>query len=582
MPKRLAVWFLAGIALAGLSPRSPDPRRALAAEKCPICDGTKKIPCPKCKGEAKPCERCGDKGEIVCPDCDGEGRIECAACLGTGGIPCPKCHGAGWFWVERRKVWGADEKSGKGGLRRVIPAHWERCARCAGKGRLQCERCKGKGTTPCTRCREKGLIVCPVCKGKKPDRGKCPACGGKGWIPCPACLEKKVEAGPAAPPREILRDLRWARRMLAREPLIAPLVAVAHIASLESPSVIIVLRDALACRPRWVRAMAFDELLRFDARDLAEFGGPVLVRAALAAAERTTGEAGAIALRLIEKIAARYPEALRREGEDGPWTFDASRFPAGANLLEPDPAAGDPDRDGGQGEAGRTSVGPEPSEGAAGRLFGFEDFARRGIDCVWAIDCTASVERTFEDMRSAVKRTMRLLAELFGNQRAGLIAYRDRVEGVLPLGNDDARFHEALAALHAEKGGDLYEGVDFALRQALDEKAMGIRSASHLAVVFLGEAGPRPPRAQALLRSLRVRRSVTPLLRVHAVKVGSALREPGASAFWDDLAAAGGGRAMGLARGGEMVEHLAAALVAGVDEDILRRIVRLVARLEGW
>jgi len=127
--------------------------------------------------------------------------------------------------------------------------------------------------------------------------------------------------------------------MLDREPLIAPLVAVAHVGSIESPFAIIVLRDALASRHRWVRAMALDELLRFDARDLAEFGGPALVRALVAAAERNVGEASTLARRLLEKIAARYPEALRREGDDGPWRFDENGFPEGSDLPEPERAA---------------------------------------------------------------------------------------------------------------------------------------------------------------------------------------------------------------------------------------------------
>lgn len=53
--------------------------------RCPQCEGTRKEPCPSCKGKRWKRERDG-YSMILCPVCIGFGRVPCTWCSGEGRI----------------------------------------------------------------------------------------------------------------------------------------------------------------------------------------------------------------------------------------------------------------------------------------------------------------------------------------------------------------------------------------------------------------------------------------------------------------------------------------------------------------
>ncbi len=55
---------------------------ACKESKCLTCKGTKKIPCPECKGMGK--TKSPVFGVQKCPDCEGKGNLTCNKCAGTG------------------------------------------------------------------------------------------------------------------------------------------------------------------------------------------------------------------------------------------------------------------------------------------------------------------------------------------------------------------------------------------------------------------------------------------------------------------------------------------------------------------
>ena len=585
MRRREFILKTAGAAAGAIAPLSfiADRPGTARADECPLCDGTCRLTCPKCRGTGRFCARCGNSGKTPCERCKGKGERACAGCNGTGSVECVQCQGAGRVWVPRRHEWGTGKDGKKGALIRVIPPHWEDCARCGAKGRHACPACRGTGANRCESCKGTRSTACPFCEGKESRRLACEACDGRGWIRCPRCNDSPREDAAAAdrPPDDVLQDLSLASELLHSAPPLLPLLALACAGMHRNPFGIVVFREALDVNHRWIRAMALEELLRFDARRLAEFGGKRLAERLAALGREEDRELRGLAESLLATMARHYPRNVRREGAHGPWRFEPKDFPEGKELppLLAPADAGDRAR---SESKGRTRAAPKIDEEAAARRFGAEMPAGQGADIIWTLDCSASVQRSFGNLRNAAARTTRIVAELTGALRVGLVAYRDKVEGLLPLTDAAARFFAALRMLRADKGGDLQEGVDVALRAALDAQGMGMRPEGRNVVVVMGDAGPSPHRARALIAALNDLRMKRPRLSVHCVACGNALIAPRESDFLRDLARAGGGRLLQLDQRTRIVEELCVAAMPGVDETALRRILRTIARTEGW
>lgn len=563
---------------------------------CSLCDGGEQIVCPKCFGKGQYCATCKNSGKIFCPGCRGLGQTPCSQCGRKGRFACSNCASKGKVWVPQQRAWVTNDKtaknnkSGKAGLN-FIPAHWEECNSCGGKGQVTCSLCGGKGDIVCKTCRKAGSLDCPECDPGKAAQKPCDVCSGLTWVPCPSCTRVKTEepsrVAAAGPPDVILEALHSASSSLAERPPLKPLVALARIGLLRDPLAISVFRKALLSENRLVRAMALEELLQFDATDLAEVGGTDLVLFLIEAARMERAEIAVMAKVLLERIAGRYSESLTREGKRGSWRFEAKAFPRGRALPELMPVGASAGSNRGLREQvppERTVVVPGAEGPEAGRAeFGPEEPGAKGIDLVWVIDCSGSVLRSFTAMRESAMHTTQLLSSLFGNVRVGLIAYRDGIEGRAPLSDDLESFSRALGRLRAEKGGDYPEGVDLALRAALDGSSMHWRPQSSAAVIVVGDDGPAKARADLLLTKLRELRARSPRFKVSCLKVGGGFARADSEAFWNGLAQAGGGTALPLdssSKANTLVQlSTSIASATGIDPQILRRVVRLVARV---
>jgi hypothetical protein len=397
--------------------------------------------------------------------------------------------------------------------------------------------------------------------------------------------EVEVVEKPADGPSDaFLQDLHWASSSLQQSPLIRPLLAMARIGSTKRPLAIAVLRDALLAENKFVRAMALDELLEFGGKDLAEVGGSEMVLSLVRQARVEREELAVMAGALLERIAEHYPGSLSRDRKRGAWRFDPKGFPRGQDLPSlrvAGASAGSRTHPETSPRPGQTVLAPVPrAPESTGAEFGPEDGTAR-VDLIWAIDCSGSVQRSFKTMLETAGHVTRLLSTLLGNVRVGLVAYRDRVEVRMPLSEDIEPFYRALERLRADRGGDFPEGVDIAVRAALDESSMQRRPRSSVAVVVVGDDGPTAARAEALHRALRKLRREMPRLTVSCLKVESAFGGRRGDDFWDRLAEAGGGTALPLDAKGETLWKLCASITgaSGVEPQFLRRILRLVARV---
>lgn len=593
-PAVVVAWlFVALVPSAAITSTSLQARE----NECAICDGRRKIPCPKCDGGREQCDACENSGKVVCRECLGKGVLPCKVCAGKGGDTCSRCAGKRKIWVKRKYVWEPGGKNGKGGLRKVIPAHWEPCTHCKKKGRILCRACRGKGARLCGPCKGKRSVSCPACKKRGVDRRPCAACGGKGLIACPRCLHDENNAGRPPPDKVddvVLNDLHWALDCLERKPLLLPLLALTHVGSLEEPLGIVVLREALQAKHPWIRVVALEELSRFQGMQLAKIGGRDLVVELIKWTRSGDSSSGKIAEKLLEAISKHSPDDLYRDGVTERWLLSVVGFPEGRDLpeLSAPRRAGDEEprgagEDGGDQErTGKTTVAPRPkaSPSAEAREFylGAERAARNPIDLVWAIDCSGSVRPHFANMRDGARITSRLIAELLPSTHVGLIAYRDRVEARLPVTDNLERFHQSLRRMRADKGGGFPEGVDVALEVALSQKRMALRPRSDVAVVIVGDEGPEENRTKEMTGGLEKLRKREPRFRVHCVNVADPRLRPRVQQFWKELAAAGGGTATFLYPRHDFLEDLCTGMISSVNEKVLRRVLRPIIRAEGW
>ncbi len=106
----------------------PGSKATLAAnEKCPACQGSKKMTCTQCQGRAV----------IICPHCEGRGQEQCYHCYMQGFEPsnpqqqCSICRGT----------------------------KWAECRYCQRRMQLPCPTCQGRGGTPCAQCKGAGSFT---------------------------------------------------------------------------------------------------------------------------------------------------------------------------------------------------------------------------------------------------------------------------------------------------------------------------------------------------------------------------------------------------------------------------------------
>jgi hypothetical protein len=226
-----------------------------------------------------------------------------------------------------------------------------------------------------------------------------------------------------------------------------------------------------------------------------------------------------------------------------------------------------------------------------------ERLAHQPVDLAIVIDCTASMSGEIAEAQGGIDDLMRFVGDVSGGIRVGIVGYRDRRERFETVGWDfttsisDARRN--LWRLSAEGGGDKPELVDQGLELAVttfhwDRAHRGV-------LVLVGDAPPHPGRGAACvaLAQHAHRHGVTthvigcdpaivddddPAAEIETVtsepekidpreirRAGrSSHRVPASIDFFPEIAAAGGGRVVNLARDQRLVPEIA-GLVVGTE-----------------
>jgi Mg-chelatase subunit ChlD len=267
-------------------------------------------------------------------------------------------------------------------------------------------------------------------------------------------------------------------------------------------------------------------------------------------------------------------EPVKHEAEGAP-APEAS--PAG--LLQPTPADGAADLaplgateaearpfrgDASEGAAGRGAAlefaggpfrGGSGSGGAALRAYA-DELRGAGLDVVFAIDATGSMDACLDDARSRINDAIAVLAALVPQFRLGLVAYRDvgdawRVKSV-PLTAHHYEAVDFLDAVRAEGGGDRPEAVDEGLRVAA---GMKFGRKSRRILVLVGDA---PPHDEAIesVRSLadELPRKRSVLHSVYCSATGGP--DERVRALFSDLARRAGGVALDLSEGRRLIDEV--------------------------
>lgn len=177
-----------------------------------------------------------------------------------------------------------------------------------------------------------------------------------------------------------------------------------------------------------------------------------------------------------------------------------------------------------------------------------QTYRASGLDLVFLIDTTASMESFLRAARRAVDRIITDLSALVPNTRLGIIAYRDNgdeyVTRATPISSDRYAILNFLEGLEAKGGGDVPEAILDAVTYGFDE--MPWRSQSHRVLVIVADAPPHPEeRARLRMRLRSATRSTRHSTVVSTIFTGrgqvSPARQAEAERALREIAEAGGG-----------------------------------------
>lgn len=157
-------------------------------------------------------------------------------------------------------------------------------------------------------------------------------------------------------------------------------------------------------------------------------------------------------------------------------------------------------RDMGLGKGGAQESGGFGGTGISlGRVDGplrgrLQQFRSRGVDIVFLVDTTSSMEPFLNTAKRTCDRIITDLTDLIPNMRLGVIAYRDRGEAYvtrpMALGSDRYAILNFLESLQTAGGGDAPEAVLDAVVYGLD--SMEWRQDADRVMLLVADAPPHP------------------------------------------------------------------------------------------
>ncbi|MFO0982270.1 MAG: VWA domain-containing protein [Planctomycetota bacterium] len=159
---------------------------------------------------------------------------------------------------------------------------------------------------------------------------------------------------------------------------------------------------------------------------------------------------------------------------------------------------------GGRGRnlAGRPRAGRDAAHAAGLRRF-LEAVRSQGMDLVFVIDTTISMESILDRVTATADRMVHLLGELVHDLRVGVVAYRDEQDAYVTISSPlDANLYRTLCFLHdlaATGGGDFEEAVERGLSVACK---LEWRPQARRVIMLIADAPPHQKDASEVLRQV--------------------------------------------------------------------------------
>jgi Mg-chelatase subunit ChlD len=211
-----------------------------------------------------------------------------------------------------------------------------------------------------------------------------------------------------------------------------------------------------------------------------------------------------------------------------------------------------------------------------------DDLRARGLDVVFVVDATASMDRFIQRARATIDDIIADLSAVVPDLRLGIVAYRDRSDDWLTrsvdLTDDRYRIHNFLSDLQAAGGGDFEEAVDEGLRVAAGELAW--RDGTRRVLILVGDAPPHEDDEGDTLQLVRAfarsaQSAVSVLFTTADAEGRPTERQAKARASMEKIARAGGGILSGLDEGVNLRDRI---LDASFGTEWIDEIRALVSR----
>lgn len=244
-----------------------------------------------------------------------------------------------------------------------------------------------------------------------------------------------------------------------------------------------------------------------------------------------------------------------------------------------------------------------------------QDLSTRPLDLAIALDCTASMSGEIAECQAGIDSLVLFAQDVAKSARIGIVGYRDEKDDWetkawdLTASLDEAREH--LWQLSADGGGDRPESVCPALRIAYGKMRWDPDALK--SVILVGDAPPKPgtgdlcvelakraygterppPESPALERGIRTytiapraiveesevqppppapdprfdRPGIAPMTARKPLSPWRQKLEKGQVEYWKEIAAAGGGRSVGLARDASLMAEIAGLTLGDTFEE---------------
>ncbi|MFH0947012.1 MAG: VWA domain-containing protein [Planctomycetota bacterium] len=211
-------------------------------------------------------------------------------------------------------------------------------------------------------------------------------------------------------------------------------------------------------------------------------------------------------------------------------------------------------------------------------------YRSRGLDLVFLVDTTASMELFLRAAKRTVDRIITDLSALVPNTRLGIVAYRDEgdqyVTRATPISADRYAILNFLEGLEARGGGDVPEAILDALEFALDE--LPWRKDAHRVILIVADAPPHPEdMAKLRMRIRSATRSGKSSTVISTIFTGSGQLQPArqemAESSLQEIARAGGGEFARMEDTSQVVTQLISMTMGSRFSKALRELLQMRA-----